>query len=1203
MQGSAAGVWLFQWCIKSACLCLLFCCSLFSISATAVEHGLPLLKNFKPKDYNAGTQNWALLQDKNGLIYAGNNVGVLEFDGVHWRVFATTNQSVVRSLALGNDNRIYVGAKGDLGFIDKSPATGPVFVSWADRIPAAYRNFQDIRQTFVTEDGVLFIARAYIFLINDKEVRTWSTDSAFLKAFQIDGRILVKEQHTGLLELRDNELRLVAGTELLADKSVFIAEQWEADTLLLGSREAGFFMLKDGEMRPWQLPATSQLSQALIYSSTMLSNGTLAIGTVRDGVFLLNKAGQIQGHFNKSSGMLDDNIRALMEDQQQGLWVALDHGLARVEASSSISIFNHVMGLKGNVLSLYRHLSTLYVGTSLGIFALEANGSAPAFFRQLEQINNQTWDFVSVGEQLLIANNKGVFQSDNQQMRLILPTEVPAKVLLRSQQDANLVWVGLQMGLTRIKLQGQTWQAQANIRGVQGNINSILEDADGSLWLGTLAHGVYHLTFRHANDAEPMVEHFTEAQGLPSDNRNSVHLLNNKLVIATVRGLFHFNQGIQRFEPDPVFSQVFPEQPWIRAPSVDQRGRIWMLNWDNQTGARQAGAAEPSAPNKTDYRWTSAPLYPLADTPLDEVLVEADDIVWFGGAEGVFRFDPNKVGHNEQASPPLIRKVTSRDKQIHYNGGALSLLQLAFGQNSLRIEYTVPRYGHLDTNQFQAQLVGYDVDWSDWHNETYQDYTNLEPGQYQFLLRYKNAYGQVSDAIPLHFIIAAPWYQQWWAYALYLLLVLLLLRQLIKLRLRPVLKENSKLEELVSERTKHLEDTMQMLEQAKTRAEAAAVAKSEFLANMSHEIRTPMNAIIGFAQLAQNSEVFSEQQLYLSKITSSSRILLSILNDILDFSKVEAGKLELEQVRFRLDDTLQQTKDLFIEQARQKRLELQFTVDPKVPNWLIGDPLRLSQVLINLLSNAIKFTNSGSVSMSVDLSAASATSSGHPELWLQFAVKDTGIGLSQEQCDNLFQAFSQADSSTSRKYGGTGLGLSIAQRLVVLMGGQIFVTSTPNVGSTFSFKIRCYQAEAPANAHTQALSSQSNSSDVKITEKVRGKILVVEDNGYNQTLARIILQHAGFTVDIAADGEQALTMVAKYSYQLILMDVHMPKLDGYAATREIRNNAAHQQIPIIALTAHVTADFHQECLASGMNDFITKPFDAKLLISKVFEWV
>lgn len=1202
MQGSAAGIRLFSLLIKSACLCLLI--SIFSLlpSAQAVEHGLPLLKNFKPKDYNAGTQNWALLQDKNGLIYAGNNVGVLEFDGVHWRVFATTNQSVVRSLALGDDNRIYVGAKGDLGFIDKSPATGPVFVSWAERIPAAYRNFQDIRQTFVTEDGVLFIARAYIFLINDKEVRTWSTDSAFLKAFQVNGRILVKEQHTGLLELRNNELSLVPGTEALADRSIFIAEQWEADSLLLGSREAGFFLLKADQMTAWELPAAAQLNQALIYSSVMLSDGTLAVGTVRDGVFLLNKAGQIQGHFNKTSGMLDDNIRAMMEDQQHGLWVALDHGLARVEASSTISIFNHVMGLKGNVLSLYRHLETLYVGTSLGIFALEANGTAPAFFRQFPQFNNQTWDFISVDQRLLIANNKGVFQYLNQQMELIQATDVPAKVLLRSQQDPRLVWVGLQMGLTRIKFDGKSWQSQGEIRGIQGNVNSILEDADGSLWLGTLANGVYHITFRHANDAEPMVEHFGEAQGLPSENRNSVHLINNKLVLATVRGLFHFNQGLQRFEPDPIFSLVFPEEPWIRAPSVDHRGRIWMLNWDNQTGARQAGAAEPSAPNKTDYRWTSAPLYPLSDTPLDEILVEPDDIVWFGGAEGIFRFDPSKVLKQENANPPLIRKVSSRDKQVHYNGGALSLLQLAFSQNSLRIEYTVPRYGHLDTNQFQAQLVGYDADWSDWHNETYQDYTNLEPGQYQFLLRYKNAYGQISDAIPLHLIIAAPWYKQWWAYTLYALLGLLLIRQLIKLRLRPVLKENSKLEELVSERTRHLEDTMQMLEQAKTRAEAAAIAKSEFLANMSHEIRTPMNAIIGFAQLAQNSEVFSEQQLYLSKITSSSRILLSILNDILDFSKVEAGKLELEQVRFRLSDTLQQTKDLFIEQARQKRLELQFSVDPKVPSWLIGDPLRLSQVLINLLSNAIKFTNSGSVILTVDLSAASASSTGHPELWLQFSVRDTGIGLSQEQCDNLFQAFSQADSSTSRKYGGTGLGLSIAQRLVVLMGGQINVNSTVNVGSTFSFKIRCYQAEAPTVVPA-ATQTPANQQEQKPVEKVRGKILVVEDNGYNQTLARIILQHAGFTVDIAADGEQALTMIAEQSYQLILMDVHMPKLDGYEATRAIRSNPDIVQMPIIALTAHVTADFHQECLASGMNDFITKPFEAKVLISKVFEWV
>ncbi len=1201
MQGTAALFYTYLRAVKLAFFCFLSLIFWFSPNSFAVEHGLPLLKNFKPKDYNGGTQNWALLQDKDGLIYVGNNVGVLEFDGVHWRTFATTNQSVVRSLALGADNRIYVGAKGDLGYIDKTAPKGPVFVSWLNRIPAAYRNFQDIRQTFVTEHGVLFVARSYIFLLNDQEVRSWTTDSAFLKAFNIEDRVFVKEQHTGLLEFDGTRLKLVDGTELLADKSLFIMEKWGADSFLLGSRDAGFFILEQNKLSPWQMPAAERLNQALIYNSTALKDGNIAIGTVRDGVFLLNQAGQIEGHFNKASGMLDDNVRALMADQQQGLWLALDHGLARVEASSSISLFNHVMGLKGNVLSLYRHQRTLFVGTSLGIFSLEANGSAPAFFRQLPQVNNQTWDFSTFKDQLLIANNKGIFTYQNNELDLAVATEVPAKVLSQDNQNPNRFWLGLQMGLTSILWDGQRWQTQPSITGIEGNVNSIYQENDGSLWLGTLAHGLYHVSFGETPETAPNIAHFGEMQGLPSDNRNSVHSINGRMLIATVRGFYQFNPTLQSFEPEPIFAKTFPDAPWIRSPSADPMGRIWMLNWSNQTGARQAGAAEPVTSDQSEYRWTSAPLYPLADTPLDEILIEPDNIVWFGGAEGIFRFDPSKLNLNDQANLPLIRKVSSRDKQIHFNGGALSLLKLGFSQNSLRIEYAVPRYGHLDTNQFQAQLVGYDRDWSDWHQESYQDYTNLEPGQYQFKLRYKNAYGDVSEAIPLHFVIAAPWYQQWWAYLGYLLLVAVLIRQVIKFRLKPVLQENSQLEELVLERTRHLEETMQKLEQAKTKAEAAAIAKSEFLANMSHEIRTPMNAIIGFAQLAQNSEVFSEQQLYLSKITSSSKILLSIINDILDFSKVEAGKLELEQVRFKLQDTLQETKDLFIEQARQKRLELQFSIDPQVPSWLIGDPLRLSQVLINLLSNAVKFTNTGGVTLMVDLASVAVQPTGTPELWLQFAVKDSGIGLSQEQCDNLFQAFSQADSSTSRKYGGTGLGLSIAQRLVRLMGGQIYVHSTPNLGSTFSFKIRCYQAEAPQPpfAQNQAVAEV----DKNPTEKKRGKILVVEDNGYNQTLARIILQHAGFTVDIANDGEQAIAMMQAQDYQLILMDVHMPKLDGYAATKIIRQQAKWQQLPIIALTAHATADFHQECLASGMNDFITKPFDAKLLISKVFEWV
>ena len=387
-------------------------------------------------------------------------------------------------------------------------------------------------------------------------------------------------------------------------------------------------------------------------------------------------------------------------------------------------------------------------------------------------------------------------------------------------------------------------------------------------------------------------------------------------------------------------------------------------------------------------------------------------------------------------------------------------------------------------------------------------------------------------------------------------------------------------------------DIEHKLIQEQQKAQAANNAKSDFLANMSHEIRTPMNGVLGTTNILLQYELSAAQKVRALTIKNSAESMLNIVNDILDFSKVEAGKLDLELRAFDMEHLIKEFSSSVINRITQKKIKFISLVKLESQRWYKGDSGRIRQILTNLIDNAIKFTEAGSITVKCKIIKKSKTYS-----FVQFEIIDTGIGISNKQQQKIFQRFSQGDSSTTRRYGGTGLGLSICQQLAVLMGGDISFASKKHKGTKFWFTVKL------ENISQRPQISQSNNFDIK---KINAKILIVDDNTINQLVAQGMLEVYGLDCHIASNGIMALKMLNEDSYDLVLMDCHMPIMDGYEATRKIRllsGEKLNHNIPVIAMTASAMRGDREKCLAAGMNDYIAKPIDAENLQSVLLGWL
>ncbi|MBK9174812.1 MAG: response regulator [Flavobacteriales bacterium] len=567
-----------------------------------------------------------------------------------------------------------------------------------------------------------------------------------------------------------------------------------------------------------------------------------------------------------------------------------------------------------------------------------------------------------------------------------------------------------------------------------------------------------------------------------------------------------------------------------------------------------------------------------------------DGTLYFGGIQGFNHFDPQAL--IEDTVPVAVRlidvKLMNRSVAFRKPGSPLSVppylskgMEIQHGANMVTFEFAAMEFSSPGAHAYQYKLEGFDRDWVHATNGNSAIYTNLDPGEYTFRVRAANRDGiWGGDGASFRLKVLPPWWRTWWFYTLCVIAT----AGGAFAYVGGVRRQRRNLERTVVARTKELTA-------AKERAEHSEKIKQQFLANMSHEIRTPMNAIMGMTGTLRRRTHPPEQDKYLDAIAQSSENLLVIINDILDLSKIEAGKITLENAAFDPRAVITHVRDMLQVKADEKGLRCEVEFEPDIPATLVGDPTRLQQVLLNLLGNAIKFTERGSVSIHARPGPHGPEGSGAFRLAVD--VIDTGIGIAKEKQKAIFKEFDQAYSDTTRKYGGTGLGLTISKHLVEMQGGSIALTSEPGQGSTFTVEIPYAIGEGTVGPERVV-------NDAPLMEGLR--ILLAEDNAFNAMVAMDELADAirGVHVDHAMNGKVALAMATKGTYDLILMDVQMPEMNGYDATRAIRRlNGARAHVPIIAMTANVMEGEVKLGQQAGMDGFVPKPFKREELIQAI----
>lgn len=1185
----------------------------------------------------------SILQDKRGFMWLGTDKGLNRYDGRTFVLF-THNEKDTNSLSDNNitalyedrSGRIWIGTQNN-GVTVYDPATDQYKRYLHDESKPGSINKGYVAQIYQDSHGRYWVCLygGGLELLDEKTDtfihHLWKEDDStsiagnkvkaiyelspgkyLVGTFEAGGDLyhdLRNYGHINYYDLSTNKFKPVHVGEVLINNDyrddVFMLERL-VHTIVPGSTGHIWFGTYCGILR--YDPATGQwvafrhndkdittLSKNIVRSICEL-NGKLYFGTEGGGINILDTATGKFTHYKNDlqnpNSLSDDFVKVVYRDKEDRIWIATQGGginiIDPVNKEFTVYPYNHLKILpdtRQEDVTIHTICpagkGTVLIGSGTGLTILNTITNDVTLIQKKHEIESRqqisaTYAISpSIAGHYWVGIHNGIYKFYPKTQKLSLYNKKVARnlflVAIVETPDSGLV-VNLFGKFTYKLLPDQTFDS------VSVRIKSlIVKGKSGQMWAR------YHLNDAADElvgiDKNGRITFYNYVRKDTQEVRTIFSLYvdhRDRLWISGNKGLHRLDKNTGKFIQYKNISNL--PDTIINGMTEDGDGNMWFLTND--------------ALLRMDTTGTVTTYEAYKDMPVHKpesriVYDDAEDAIYFAANEGLVKFHPRQLTRRKVMPHVYITEFRLFNKVIQTDSSALikRVYHLPYNQNFITFNFTSLSYAGNAVYNHAYKLEGLNEDWVEVSNKHEANFTNLSPGTYHFKVRVSSRDGKYtseSDAITV--IIASPWWRTTWFYILLIVAVVLLLIGYNRYRTRRFRKKTVELETTVAIRTAQYK-------KEKENAENSERLRREFLANMSHEIRTPINAIAGFTELLLARNPDRQQIEYLSAINKSSDLLRHIVNDILDLSKIEAGKLNIESISFSVTDIIDRLLDILSFFATEKKLALQPEINANVPASLIGDPYRISQVLLNLCSNAIKFTERGGVYVNVNVLSANGD-----KVNVCFTVRDTGIGIPNEKLSTLFKDFAQVNPSDTRTHGGTGLGLSISKKLVELMGGELTAVSKMGEGSVFTFVL-------PLQNDTTVQQIAAHPEGVIDGRLLNGlNILVADDNEYNRRVVCDTLHlKAEVHIDTAVTGEEAIALVAEKHYDVVLMDVQMPAMSGIDATRYIRKNLPEQKrhVPIIALTAVTRQSETELCWQAGMNAVITKPFHTQNLLANI----